>query len=258
MLVADIRIYAMHTTTDELRPCLLEPSLFRSDLEGLLQETNFPTDMLLRAATFRRGLVMAGLTRFQSTDNFWRRPVNFNRVILVVGEAEKNTRANADDECSRRNLVLLKTVCQSNPDAYIVYKPHPEVWANMQARGHSAKHLLLWCDECVGDVPMSQLLPKVNEVHVMSSLAGFEALIRGKKVSCYGQSFYAGWGLTTDMVPMLLRDRQISLDELVAGALFSYPRYMSRLAGRTSHVESALNNMGATRHERAVLSVALT
>ena len=62
----------------------------------------------------------------------------------------------------------------------------------------------------------------------MTSLGGFEALLRGKKVSCYGRSFYAGWGLTTDMVPMPSRSRRLSIDELVAGALFSYPRYMSR------------------------------
>ena len=248
----------MHMTTDELRPPLSEPSLFRSDLEGLLQETYFPTDMLLRAATFRRAVVMSGLTRFPSTDSFWRRPANFNRVILVVGEAEKTACDKLGEESSRRNLVLLKAVCQANADAYIVYKPHPEVWARMQAQGHAANNLLLWCDECVGDVPLPQLLPKVNEVHVMSSLAGFEALMRGKKVSCYGQSFYAGWGLTTDIVPMPERSRRITLDELVAGVMFSYPRYTRRLAGCTSHVESALNFRGATRHERSVLTVALT
>ena len=248
----------MTFTLEDLQTPLLEPSLFRSDLEGLLHDTHFPTDMLLRAATFRRGLVMAGLTRCTSSETLWRRPVNQDRVILVVGQAENDASLRLGGDSLRCNLVLLKAVCQAHADAYIVYKPHPEVWARMQAQGHGANNLLLWCDECAGDVPMSQLLPKVNEVHVMNSLAGFEALMRGKKVSCYAQSFYSGWGLTTDLVPMAPRSRQISLDELVAGAMFSYPSYMSRLAGRMGHDNLALTDMGTIRHELSLLSAAMT
>ena len=248
----------MTFTLENLQTPLLELSLFRSDLEGFLHDTHFPTDMLLRAATFRHGLVMAGLTRCTSSETLWRRPVNHDRVILVVGQAESDAGLRLGGDSLRCNLVLLKAVCQAHSDAYIVYKPHPEVWARMQAQGHGANNLLLWCDECAGDVPMSQLLPKVNEVHVMNSLAGFEALMRGKKVSCYAQSFYSGWGLTTDLVPMAPRSRQISLDELVAGAMFSYPRYMSRLAGRMGHDDMALTDMGTIRHELSLLSAAMT
>ena len=90
----------------------------------------------------------------------------------------------------------------------------------------------------------------------MTSLAGFEALLRGKKVSCYGRSFYAGWGLTTDMVPMPVRPRQLNVDELVAGALFSYPRYMNRLEGKVrSTPEIPLGGgLGSWRTEPAMLS----
>ena len=45
----------------------------------------------------------------------------------------------------------------------------------------------------------------VDEVHVNSSLAGFEALLRGTKVSTYGVPFYAGWGLTEDHGPIPAR-----------------------------------------------------
>lgn len=222
----------MQVFTDVLHTLQSEPSLFRSDLERLLQDTYIPTELLMRASAFRREVVRAGLTRIPEGEGFWRRPVNHNRVILVVGDAEKTAFMPMGEPTSRRNLVLLKAICQSNADAYIVYKPHPEVWASMQAQGPAAQHMTLWCDECVGDVPLAQLLPKVNEVHVMSSLAGFEALLKGKKVSCYGQTFYAGWGLTHDMVPMLERPRQITLDELVAAVMISYPHVFNRIATR--------------------------
>jgi len=39
--------------------------------------------------------------------------------------------------------------------------------------------------------------------------------------------FYAGWGLTTDLgqIPVR-RSRRLAIDELVAGALLLYPRYL--------------------------------
>jgi capsular polysaccharide export protein len=61
----------------------------------------------------------------------------------------------------------------------------------------------------------------------MTSLVGFEALLRGLAVVTYGQPFYAGWGLTHDHAPVPRRTRRLTLDELVAGALLRYPRYMS-------------------------------
>ena len=218
----------MSSTTEHFQFPLFEQMLFPTDLESMLTDTHFPTDMLMQAAAFRRQVVRNGLSRFNARSAQWRRPVHAERVILVVGQVESDPTLRVGEQSIRTNLGLLKAVCQSQADAHIVYKPHPEVWANLQAHGVREEDLTHWCDECVAEVPLSQLLPKVNEVHVMSSLAGFEALLRGKKVSCYAQAFYAGWGLTNDMVPMPSRPRQLSVDELVAGALFSYPKYMRR------------------------------
>jgi capsular polysaccharide export protein len=65
----------------------------------------------------------------------------------------------------------------------------------------------------------------------MTSLAGFEALLRGISVTCWGRPFYAGWGLTTDMEVVERRQRRLTLDELVAGSLILYPRYQDPVTG---------------------------
>ena len=44
------------------------------------------------------------------------------------------------------------------------------------------------------------LIKQVDEVFVMTSGVGLEALIVGKPVTCFGFPFYAGWGLTKDKV----------------------------------------------------------
>src|SRR6185436_18551510 len=76
-------------------------------------------------------------------------------------------------------------------------------------------------------VPIASCLDVAHEVHTMTSLVGFEALLRGLPVITYGQPFYASWGLTRDHAPLARRTRRLTLDELVAGALLRYPRYVS-------------------------------
>jgi capsular polysaccharide export protein len=52
-------------------------------------------------------------------------------------------------------------------------------------------------------------------------------LLRRREVTCHGTPFYAGWGLTRDLGPVPdRRGRRLLLDELVAGVLILYPRYL--------------------------------
>ena len=120
----------------------------------------------------------------------------------------------------------------------------------MQLGNLSYHEAYQWFDEIVGPVSLRQLLPKVNEVHVMGSLAGFEALLRGKKVSCYGRSFYAGWGLTQDLHPIFRRTRRLTLDALVAGSLLQYPTYLSSTTNLLCTPEEALEEL-ITKKERS-------
>jgi capsular polysaccharide export protein len=105
------------------------------------------------------------------------------------------------------------------------------------------------CEEVVTDVSMAALLDVVDEVHVLTSLSGFEALLRGKPVTCHGQPFYSGWGLTRDRIPTARRHRQLRLDELVAGALIEYPLYLSRDGSSLVTPEQALEALLSWREQ---------
>lgn len=72
------------------------------------------------------------------------------------------------------------------------------------------------------------LLNEVEAVYTVSSQMGFEALLLGKAVWCFGMPFYAGWGLTHDSKSCPRRQAQVSLPQLVAAALILYPRYLIR------------------------------
>jgi capsular polysaccharide export protein len=81
------------------------------------------------------------------------------------------------------------------------------------------------------DLPIGPLYALAQEVHCLSSLSGFEALLRGLRVVTWGRPFYAGWGLTEDRDPPPRRGRALTLDALVAGALILHLRCIDPRTG---------------------------
>lgn len=214
-----------------------------SDLENLLQTAEFDESLLARAAALRERIVAAGVTKYNVGSGVWSRPAGARRVVLVPGQVETDASIAYGASGLRSNLALLQAVRHANPDAYVIYKPHPDVVAKKRLRGRDEDQARLYCDEIVTEVPIHRLLDAVDEVHVLTSLAGFEALMRGRRVVCHGHPFYAGWGLTDDQHPHPRRTRRRTVDELVAAALILYPTYVSRVSGAFTTAERALHEL---------------
>jgi capsular polysaccharide export protein len=212
-----------------------------SDLETLLATREFDAETCARAVALRGRIVSAGLTKYNVGSQPWQRPPGTGRVILVPGQVESDASIAFGAPDVKNNMGLLQAVREANPEAHILYKPHPDVEARLRKEGRGEQGARQWCDEIVANAPMGELLKAVDEVHVLTSLAGFEALLRGKRVTCYGQPFYSGWGLTHDILPHGRRHRRLTLDELVAGALIEYPLYLSRDGKRLITPEEALD-----------------
>lgn len=220
-----------------------------SRLETLLQTMEFDASLVGRAAALRKAICANGVTKYNVGAEEWKRPAGATRVILVPGQVETDASIHFGTKEIRRNLDVLKAVREANPGAYVLYKPHPDVRAALRRPGEGESEAHQWCNEVVGNVPFDRLLEEVDEVHVLTSLAGFEALMRGKRVVCYGQPFYSGWGLTDDVFPHSRRQRRLMLDELVAATLILYPTYISRVTGKFTTPERALEELMAWREE---------
>ncbi len=214
-----------------------------SDLEHLLQTTDFTPALRERAARLRERIVATGLTKYNDGEGTWSRPAAGGKVILVPGQVETDAAIRLGAPGLRTNLGLLRAVREANPGAHILYKPHPDVLAGLRKKGPDEDETRHWCNELIERAAMGDLLGAVDEVHVLTSLAGFEALLRGKPVTCYGQPFYSGWGLTTDIIPVARRTRRVTLDELVAATLILYPAYLSRRTGHFTTPEQALTEL---------------
>ena len=203
-----------------------------SELEQLLENGSFPADMLDRARQLRGLIVESGLTKYAAGQNALERRVPDRCHILVPGQVEDDLAVVCGGAGLTSNLELLRRVRQQSPDAFIIYKPHPDVEAGHRSGSVPEERCLAVADEIVRGEPMSALLELVDEVHVNTSLAGFEALLRGKPVTTHGVPFYAGWGLTRDLGPVPSRRTATrSIDELAAAVLLLYPRYLDPVTG---------------------------
>jgi capsular polysaccharide export protein len=198
----------------------------RSDIENLLAGAEFAPALIERAGRLMAQLVARGVTKYNLAGQvpILDMPAGVRR-ILVPGQVEDDLSVLFGGGEIRTNLALLERARAANPDAFILYKPHPDVLAGHRKGAVPEAIARRFADAIVQDVSTAALLAGIDEVHTMTSLAGFEALLRRRQVTVYGRPFYAGWGLTTDMLS-IDRARCLTLEELVAGALILYPRYL--------------------------------
>lgn len=197
-----------------------------SDLETLLETADFTELDLARAERLRERMVKSGISKYNFVPDrpFKAGARDSQTVVLVPGQVEDDASVVYGSPVLRSNWALLEAVRAILPEAYVIYKPHPDVVSgNRRGKLPDSRHPPF--DEMVTDFPIGRCLEVADELHTMTSLVGFEALLRGKRVVTHGQPFYAGWGLTEDMLPLPRRKRRLQLNELVAGTLIAYPRY---------------------------------
>ncbi len=194
-----------------------------SDLTTILNTAKFDEQELERAAALRHAIVRSGLTKYNLGRRAptWRAPFG-RRIALVAGQVADDASIRLGTGSIATTEALLKEVRSRYPDAFIVYKPHPDV---MSGNRHGVIDGARLADIVDDQADLVSLVNAVDEVHTLSSLTGFEALLHGREVHTYGLPFYAGWGLTHDALRQPWRARTLTLDMLTAGVLLRYPIY---------------------------------
>ena len=158
--------------------------------------------------------------------------------ILVVGQVEDDASVRLGANDIKTNRALLERARADNPDAFLIWKPHPDVEAGLRTGQIDASDL---ADRILDGVGAAEAIAAVDAVWTITSTLGFEALLRGKPVTCLGMPFYAGWGLTTDHAPAPAhRGKEVTLAGLAHACLIGYPRYFDPRSGAPISPEGAV------------------
>ena len=213
-----------------------------SDLEHFLANHDFDRSDIARGKALHRRILKARVSKYnvgnQGALDF-RAKAGERKVILVAGQVEADASLKYGAPVIATNAGLLEAVRLSEPSAYIVFKPHPDIVSGSRA-GAVPKDIIDRCvNETIVEADVIDCIDAVDAVHVMTSLTGFEALLRGKEVTTYGLPFYAGWGLTHDQLDLMpRRGRTLALEALIYGILCVYARYVRWPDGKSYSPEA--------------------
>ncbi len=215
-----------------------------SRLEHILTTTEFSPDLLARAAALRAVITSRNITKYNLATPPPPLPATpGRRRILVVGQVEDDASIRRGAGRVRTNAALLAAARAAEPDAFLLFKPHPDVQTGYRRGYLKTSEARRHADMVVTTGNIGTLLGQVDGLHTITSLAGFEARLRGVSITTWGGPFYAGWGLTEDREPPPRRGRALSLDELVAGCLILYPRYQDPVTKLPCPPETLLDRL---------------
>ena len=240
LLVSASRSPPLSLTIDSLAPYF--DSRGPTDLERLLNDYDCPPELLERA---RRGLsafVAGRFTKYDGglDDGSVLGPRDGRRRVLVIGQVEEDQSIRLGSARFRTNNALVRAARAEHPDAEVIYKPHPDVLTGIRRRGSDPAEVAGIARLLTRPVSLARLFEEVDHVYTITSLAGFEALMRGLPVTTFGCPFYAGWGLTEDRQPTDRRRRRRRLEELFAIAYIVYPHYFDASSGERLDFEGCL------------------
>ena len=225
-----------------------------SRLEALISASaTLPETAIRRAERMMSNIVGAGLSKYNLVADDLPKDLPSGRRILVPGQVEDDASIKCGTTDVSTNHALLLACRAANPAAVILYKPHPDVEAGL--RTGTVTNAADIADVVLTKTSPIAALDAVDEVWTMTCTIGFEALMRGKSVTCLGTPFYAGWGLTDDRdMPIERRNARPTLAQLVHSVLIDYPRYFDPVSGLPCPAEvvvDRLENGTAPRPTRA-------
>ncbi len=176
---------------------------------------------------------------------------NRRKVMLVDQRYGDQSVASglADESTFER---MLQDVISQRADCDIIIKQHPDAIKGGKSSYYSNLRLAAAASleniyPITFDINPYALFDLVDEVYVVTSGMGFEALMAGKVVYCYGAPFYAGWGVTNDKLVIPGRSRKRSVEDLFHFAYIESSRYFHPVRNRVVQVEELVEHIVEAR-----------
>lgn len=174
-----------------------------------------------------------------------------HRILLIdqrAGDASIAGALASDESFSR---MLEKAF--GHPDAEVIVKIHPDALCPGKASAISPSLAAYEGNERLTIVSEAVnpycLFAAVDEVYVVASGMGFEALMAGKPVTCFGVPYYAGWGVTTEATIVPRRTQRRTLEEIFFVAWMQMSRYVDPESRCLVSVTKAAKTMAKERRD---------
>lgn len=226
-----------------------------SDIERLLSTYDFDAnpELMARARACMARIVRERVTKYSSTQAVDVRSIygeKTKRRVLVLGQVESDASIRYGCSFDASNVDLVLAAVRENPDAEVIFKPHPAVMRGAKGTASDPRNLAGICRVLHEDIDLADALETIDHVYVITSGGGFEALLRGIPVTCLGANFYAGWGLTDDRTPIARRLRRLTVEQVFAGFYLLHSRYHDPDGHRRIELEEALDVLARQREEQ--------
>lgn len=219
-----------------------------SDLEDMLNNYNFSENPILieRAKACIEMLKELGISKYNHLEQKNIKKiygVKEKKRILVIGQVEDDASIKKGCNYHITNNDLVRLAKKENPDAELIYKPHPDVLEGCRKRKSDpkeVKHLARIIEE---PIRLTDSFETIDHVYTITSLGGFEALLRGIPVTTIGAPFYSGWGLTDDRQKISRRKRNLTVEEIFAAVYILYPLYLDPHSSEVITLEKTIENI---------------
>ena len=199
-----------------------------------------------RALAIARLWAASGVSKYNHAPDFGGElPAHY---VLVADQTAGDPAIRLGLADRARFETMLEAALGDYPGHTVLLKTHPDVFSHGKHRNFTPRllshpRIRVIDREC----HPARLLDQADAVYVVTSLIGFEALLRGKPVRCFGMPFYAGWGVTTDYLPRPDRRGTAGLAQIVHAALVDRARYIDPASGTPTSVETSIARIGAWR-----------
>ena len=117
--------------------------------------------------------------------------------VLVLGQVPHDDSLKYGDGNGITLLDVVNKAIEENPDAQIIVKPHPMMLDNLFIFDTLTE---LDCLILIQSIHLVDALESIDHVYTITSLGGFEALLRGKKVTVLGRPFYVNTNITLNQL----------------------------------------------------------
>ncbi|MDO6488125.1 hypothetical protein Q4503_10470 [Colwellia sp. 6_MG-2023] len=215
-----------------------------SDIENILNTYDFKADTALmqnaqECIQLIKELKLSKYNPPRKTVQGISQRIKLKRRVAILGQVDSDASIKFGNPDNWTSEELIKLAAYENPNCEIYYRPHPEVYQGFQDSTFKASEVEKYATITTPDENIIDFIEAVDHIYTISSLSGFEAVIRNKKVTTVGAPFYSGWGVTDDRVTITRRTARLTIEEVFAAAYLIYPRYLGNLAKSDIGLKSA-------------------